>query len=377
MTISTPCYCSRDDVKRTLDLTETVIGDARIDRAIQSGARDIESGLHRRFFPQDRVRYFDWPNYQYAVPWRIWLNQYDLIVCTSLVTGGITIPLNQVFLEPADKEPWEPFTSIELDRSSNAAFGGNAPTPQHSVVVTGTWGYTAEMDPAGQLAAAVSTATATVITVTDGSLAGAGDVLILDPGVAVAPYPPAAGYAGALGALTGERVIVSDVATTDTGQAQTGSGCSTASSADNALQVTTGADFGAGETLLLDQEQMLVTGITGNILTVQRAWNGTILDTHSGAEIYAYRQLSVLRGQLGTTAATYAQGVAVSRHRPPPLVRDLNIALAEDRVLQETSGYARTVGAGDTAIAAPGDGLALMWQRARGAHGRKARQRAV
>jgi hypothetical protein len=381
MTVSRPCYCSREDVQRALDAHDTAASNARIDRAIQSAATAIsgtEPGagrLKRSFFPEDATRFFDWPNYDYAYPWRIWLSQHDLIVPTSLVTGGVTIPLDQVFAEPVNSGP--PYTYLELDRSTSAAFGGNAATPQHSVMVTGTWGYNAEMDAAGTLAAAVATTTAATVTVTDGSLMGVGDLLILNPGRAAAPYPSAAGYAGALGAYTGERVLVTDRAAVATGQVQSDSGCSSVSAADNSLLVADGTQVHVYEVLQLDSEQMLVENVTGNVATVKRAWNGTVLAEHAAAAVYAFRLLSVLRGQLGTAAATYSQGAAVSRHRPPPLVRDLALALAENQAEQETSGYARTVGEGDNARPASGSALWWAWQQAIEAHGRKARIRAV
>jgi hypothetical protein len=377
MAVTTPAYCSREDVKLALDVAETAIGNTRIDRAVQSVSREIEAFMHRQFYPQDTTRYFDWPNWQRAAPWRLWLDQYDLQVCTALVTGGVTIPLNQVFLEPVNKQAWEPYTRIDLDLSSSAAFGGTSATPQHAIAVTGTWGYTAELDAAGTLAAAVTTTAQTTITVSDGSLAGVGDHLTLDPGRGVAPFPSAAGYAGALQPYTGERVLVSDRAPSDTSQAQAGSGCSTASASDNALKVTTGSLYGVGEVLLLDQERMLVTDINGNVLTVKRAWDGTVLAAHSGAEVFAYRLLTVKRGVSGTAAATHSQGAAVSRHRVPSLIRDLAIAESLNRVLQETSGYARMVGAGDMAQPASGAGLAELWDEAETAYCRNSRIRVV
>jgi hypothetical protein len=377
MAISTPCVCTREDVQRAVDFKDSALANTQVDRAIASATRNIEGRLKRRFFPQDRVRYFDWPNYQYADPWRLWLNQYDLIVCTLLESPvGTSIPLNQVFLEPVNKESWEPFRSVVLDRSSNAAWG-TAPTPQHAIAVTGTWSYTAEMDSAGTLAAAVTTTTAGTITVSDGSLAGIGDLLILDPGRSAAPFPSAAGYAGALQGYTGERVLVTDRATVTTGQTNV-SGAATASNADVAVTVTDGTQVHVGEVLLLDTEQLLVTGITGNVLTVKRAWNGTVLAAHSLATtLYAYRLLSVLRGHAGTTAATHLINAAVSRHRPPPLARDLGIAVAINQIESEGSGWARTVGAGDNVRNATGAGLAQMWRDAIEAHGRQVRTRVI
>jgi hypothetical protein len=85
----------------------------------------------------------------------------------------------------------------------------------------------------------------------------------------------------------------------------------------------------------------------------------------------------VARAQLGTSATTYSSGAAVYRHRVPPLVRDLAIAEAAGQVLQEGSGYARTVGSGEAAHPAPGIALIDKWDEARARHGRKARHRGV
>jgi hypothetical protein len=167
------------------------------------------------------------------------------------------------------------------------------------------------------------------------------------------------------------------VAFADTGLAQSGSGCSTASTSDQALTTTGTGALNKGEVILADQEQMLIEQVVAGVATVRRAWNGTTLAEHSSAEIYALRQFTVLRGQLGTTAASASSGAAVFRHRIPPLVRDLSIAEAMNQVLQEGSGYARTVGTGDAAYPAPGQDLASKWDEAMTAHGRKARMRAV
>ena len=373
-----PCYCSREDVKTALDFEITQPDDRRVDRAIQSVAETIEGHLHRRFYPLDATCYLDWPNYQYAYPWTFHFDQpgyHDLWVMTQLQSpSGTTIPLWQVFLEPVNRKPGWPFTRMELDRSTTAAWGG-APTPQHSIWVTGTWGWYQPV-PAGTLAASVATSDAS-ITVSDGSQAGAGDLLVLNPGTAAAPFPAFPGTAGALGALTGERVIVTGKAAAPTGLTQSGGGCSTQSASDNALATTGSGNLNVGEVILLGTEQMLVTDITGGVATVKRAWNGTVLAAHSAAAVYAYRQLSVLRGQLGTTAASFASGVTVSRHQPPGLIRDLAIAESLNRVLQETSGYARTVGAADAAVPAPGAGLGDLWDEAETVFGRKVRIRAI
>ncbi len=93
---------------------------------------------------------------------------------------------------------------------------------------------------------------------------------------------------------------------------------------------------------------MLITDIAGNVLTVKRAWDGSVLATHVGATVYAPRLLTVVRGVLGTAAATHLNGAAVAVHAVPGLVRELAVAEALNLFLQESAGYARTVGEGDS-----------------------------
>ena len=376
--ITRPAYCSRDDVKRALDLEITAVDDARIDRALQSVTETIDGHLHRSFIPEDRTCYLDWPNYQYAYPWRFWFDQpgyHDLVVMTQLQSpSGTTIPLWQVMLEPVNPKRGWPFTRMELDRSTVAAWGAG-PTPQHSIWATGTWGWY-NPQPTATLAASCLSTDLT-ITVSDGSQASAGDLLILDPGTGTAPFPAYPGTAGALGAITGERVTVTGKSAAATGLTQSGAGCSTAAQSDNALATTGSGSLNVGEVLLLNQEQMLVTDITGGVATVKRAWNGTVLASHSGATVNAYRTLAVLRGQLGTAAASHALNAAVSKHYAPGLVRDLCVGECLNRVMQETSAYARTVGGAEAAVPAPGMALSDLWDEAESVFGRKVRSRVV
>lgn len=380
MTVTRMTYCSRETAMRAVDFRDGIDQDEAADRAIETASVNIDHQAHRVFYPSDGTRFLDWPNQggsgggQYAYPWRLWLDQNDITVLTVLVTGGVTIPLDQVFLEPVNDGP--PYEYIELDRSSNAAFGGNAQSPQHSIVMSGTWGYGADAGPAGQLAVAVAAGDLT-ITVTDGSKMGVGDLLILGYGRGVAPFPAALGYAGAIAPYTGERLLVTDRAAVPAALTQAGGGCTTVSDADQALSTTGAGSLNAGEVIVLDQEQMLIEQMVAGVATVRRAWAGTTLAAHSAATVYALRQLSVVRGMYGTTAASALSGAAVYKHRVPSLIRDLGVAESVNQVLQEGSGYARTVGSGADAHPAPGADLASKWDEAMTAHGRKARQRAV
>jgi hypothetical protein len=353
MAVVTACYCSREDTMRAIDFKDSLITNRQIDRAIQSTARIIEGQCHRVFYPNDASYFWDWPNYAYAYPWRLWLDQWDIVSLTALESPvGTSISTANVILYPLNKKPGHPYTRIELDRSTTAAWGAAA-TPQKSIKVTGTFGFTADMDAITTLSAAISSAGATTCTVADSSQAGVGDLLIIDS----------------------ERLLVSDKTMASTGIAF--SGPSTASASDNVVAVPDGTQFAVGEVLLFDSERMLVTDIKANNLTVKRAWDGTVLAAHTSGNIYAPRQLTVLRGQFGTTAATHSSAATVNRHRPPSLIRDLAIAESANRVLQETGGYSRTEGEGGTANANIGMGLADLWDETVTAYGRKGRIRAI
>jgi len=386
MAIYRPCLCNRYEAQRSVDFTPGTDVNSAIDRALLSAAENIEGGLKRVFYPSDDTRFFDWPAQggtgggQYADPWRLWLDENDLVCLTALVAGGVTLGLDQVFVLPWDNpRKYRPYyTHVELDRSTSATFGQQQQTPQNALAFTGTWGYGADADPAGQLAADVGSSDAS-ITVTDGSQAGPGDLLVLGYGRGAAPFPSSAPHAGAIAPYVGERVLITDATPVETGLTQSGSGVTTADSADQALTTTGSGALVAGEVITLDSEDMLVEKITGSTATVRRAFNGTTLASHDGAAVWAMRQWSVLRGQLGTTAASYSSGAAVSRHRVPQLVRDLSIAEVANQLLQEGSGYARTVGSGENQSPAPGIALVDKWAEARTRHGRggKARQRAI
>jgi hypothetical protein len=380
--ISRPCYASRDEVMRSVNIKPGVIDTPRVDRALQSASDNIDGHLKRVFYPWDATRFWDWPNYQYAYPWRLWLGRHDILCPTLIQSPGagantpVTIPLNQVKPRPASPQRGFPFTSLELDRGTSAAFAP-ASSPQNSIWITGTWGFTADADNLTTITSSIISS-ATTMTVADGSGVGPGDVLILGYARGTAPYPAYNDSAGAIQPYTGERVICQDKTTAATGLTQSGAGCTTAAAADATLQWTGTGSLNAGEVLLLDSERMLVTDITGSVATVERAWDGTELATHSAATIYAFRTLTVVRGELGTTAAAWASSTAVWRHRPPQLIRDLCIAEAATQVLSEVAAYSRNVGGeGGAAVPAGGGELADKWDECVTRFGRKARIGAI
>lgn len=356
MAVSIPCLCTREDVKRATDIRETARNNWQIDRAIQSATRNIEKHLHVSFYPVDTTRYFDWPNFDYAYPWRLWLNQYQLaaqpIAVNAVTTGGQTIPLSACNWEPINSGP--PFTYLELRRDMPYSFGAG-PTPQRDIAITGTFGFWLQTDPGGALAAAIPSTTATAATITDSSLIGVGQMLIVGT----------------------ERMVVVNRSMADTGQTNL-SGATTAMLNDQTIGVTDGTQLHIDEVIQIDSERMLVVDITGNQVTVKREWDGTTLATHAtGTRIYALRNLTVLRGQNGTAAATYSSNTAVSVWQIPSLARDLAIAEASQRAIQEVGGYSDPQGDGESATHGLGTALADLWDEAYTAYGRKARIRAI
>lgn len=359
MAVTTPCLCRREDVKRTLDVMETARHNWQIDRAIQSAARNIEAHMHLIFHPTDATRYFDWPNFDYAYPWRLYFDQHFLAATPTGVTSGTaggtlpgqSIPLSACNFEPVNSGP--PYRWLELRRDLNYSFGVG-PTPQRDVGITGTYGYWLQTDPGGIIPAGINSSAATAV-VSDGSVVGVGDLLIVDA----------------------ERLLVSDRSSNDSGQTNL-TGLTTASQADAVGTVTDGTQLHVDEVMQIDGERMLIVDITGNQVTVKRAWDGTVLAAHSaGTHIYTFRTLTLLRGQLGTAAATHASNATVGVWRVPSLLRDLAVAESANRVLQETGGYRDPQGEGAAAMAHLGSALADLWDEAETLYGRKNRKRVI
>jgi hypothetical protein len=320
--VDRPCYCTREQVKRATDIRLSAYANDRVDRAICAAADAVEALCNRQFYTQYTTRYWDWPNFQYSYPWRLWLDRYELAGPPTLVTTGsllpvpIVIPTSAIICQPINEGP--PFTRIELRRDLNYAFGYNT-TPQLDIAITGPFGYWMNTRAAGTAAASIGTSDSTVLA-SDGISVGVGDVLIVDS----------------------ESMIVTDATFSDTGIGF--SGLSTASAADNVITVPGGADFMVGEVLQVDEEWMLVQAVNGNVLTIKRAWDGSVLTAHTGGTLWARRTLAVLRGQLGTMPAAHVLGAALAVSAVPDLIRQLAVAEAELWLTLEPGAYSQATG---------------------------------
>jgi len=328
--------------------------DAQVDRAIDAGSRAVDHLCNRTFQPLLATRVFDWPQEQTPRSWRLWLDQYDLITPTLILSAGAVVPETDYNLEPANSGPPYSYIETRLDRPSTWDAGE---TWQHSIAITGWWGYSDDQAPAGTLTASVDEAQTTVA-VSDSSTVGVGDLITV--GV--------------------ERMTVTDKTLADTGQ--TLAAPLTAKKESVLTTVADGTTIHRGETITIGAERILVRDVAGNSLMVERAVDGTVLAPHdTGDTLWAPRLLTVARGAAGTTPASATSGTAIARWMPPGLVHTLAVGEAQQTLLQEQAGYARTVrsqaGTGTRSVSAVVAELEALRQRVYQAHGRQARIRVV
>jgi hypothetical protein len=322
-------YATREDVRSALSSASTARSDAQIDRAIETGSRAVDDLCQRDFAPVLDTRYFDWPDQQRARSWRLWLDRNEVITVDELTSAGVVIPDTDYYVEPVNFGP--PYNRIETRLDRPSAFEAGQ-THQRAISLRGLFGYRDDAAPAGTLAAGITTTTQTSISVSD----------------------PGAIGVGALLRVADERLIVTGKTIGNTGQTlQT----PLAAKKDAVLvDVVDGTRFHTGDVIKLGPESMLVRSIAGNQLTVDRAYDSTLLAAHTGDAIWAPAALTVTRAAVGTTAAAATTGAAITRWVAPAQARTLTIAEAMCTLLSEQAGYARTIrsqaGTGTRSVAA-------------------------
>jgi len=319
-------------VKNALESAETARNNRQIDRLVRASADSVEKLTLRRFYPMLETRYKDWPLEDTSPPsWRLWLDEDEMASAPTAVTAaGTALDITKIFARP-DGRP--PFDCLEVNLGSSTVWASGS-TSQRTIAITGVFGYQINDVPSSTLAAAIATApaagTTSQITIGASWEIGVGSLLLVDS----------------------ERLNV-------TGRSMVTTGQTLQSPLDDELsaqvvQVTSGAAFTEDEVILLDSEKMRIDEIAGNNLIVTRAWDGSTLASHNGSAIYVPRLLTVERGACGTTPATHSNGATVSLFRPPDLINQYCIAYAEVALLDESSAYARTIGASDTQREAAG-----------------------
>lgn len=348
-------YATRESVKRALDSAVTAISDSKVDRAIGGATDSIEGMTNRVFYPLQDTRKFDWPDeHGRQGPFRVLFGPNEVIGDASgkldtLTAGTTVIPSSDYILRNYADRNGPPYTYLEVLLSSSSALAAGT-TWQQSIIGTGLFGYrNDELTSVATITADIN-ASVTTLNISDSSKVEVGSVIRIGT----------------------ERMIVTDrswlYSTADTSQAVT------LSSSDVGIHASSSA-CKQNEYIMIDSEQMFITAVTGSLYTVQRAFNGSVLAAHATVPtgIYVPRTLIVRRGALGTTAASHTNGDAVNVWQPPPLVSQLCIGEALNGLLQENSGWAKTVGAGDNVQNAVGAGLEDLRARAQKAFGRKLR----
>ena len=343
-TLSEVCYVTRERVQYTLDQSDAVRNNTRIDECIQAASRDLENDVcHRRFYPTLATRY---PDYRWVSGGTLWLNHidYEILSVVSLVVDGETwVQGTDFYLD--HQQPGGGYTAIRLYSTSNVAWS----SLRRGIALTGQFGGSSNTAAAGDLVGAI-TSGATSLTVSDASLVGVGDLMLIDS----------------------ERVLVTEKAMTSS--TATVAGTVASNNAATTIPVSDGTKVHTGEQILIGSERMFVENVTGNNLTVKRATHASVLTSHAALDVvYVPRVCTVIRGMAGTTAASHNDGADLTVNRAPSLAGEASLAMALTYLEQGASAYARTVGSGDAERAASGAGLRDVLMRADKAYGRHGR----
>jgi hypothetical protein len=344
-------YATREEVKRAGSLFGTA-RHAQIDRAIESVSNSISRGTRRVFIPKIATKLYRWPQTESDDPATLWVDE-DLLSVTTLQTKAqntspTTISSSDYFIEPNEYGP--PYNRIEIDESSTASFE-SGDTQQRSISVLGSWGYSDNTSSSGTVVSGLSSdSTATSMVISDGSLIDVGHTLLIES----------------------EQVFVKERTSAAEPNSDLLDGVLTADRSET-VTVDSGSRYSLNEVILVDAEEMLITGISGNVLTVIRGYNSTTLASHSNNQaVHVFRTLTIERGVNGTTAATHANSTAISRYDVEYAIKQLTIAMVLSELGQEGSSWGREVGSGDGAFQYGGKGFVSyvmqtmhQWQRPR------------
>jgi len=326
-------YCSRESVKLALRI-KGIRQDRFIDETIEAQSRQIDQWTRRIYIPRTETRLFEWPARQSTRGHSLWLD-FDLLSLTTLQTEAqnatpTTIASTDYFLEPNNQGPDgnTRYDRIEIDLSSNAALE-SGDTPQRSISVLGSWGYSNNTRSVGTVSSGLaSSSTATEMVCSDGSVIDVGNTLL----------------------IASEQVFVSERAFAVLGSVLVNDADIKADIADNTITLDASHGVVAGEIIRLDSEELYVESVSTNLLTVERAFNGTLLATHAdNTAVHINRTLTIERGVNGTTAATHANSTAVSTYEPEFNVQVWCRREVIAHYVQEGAGFGRDVGQGDGA----------------------------
>lgn len=318
----------------TADVADSAHMSALVARQLDAAADAVEGLTKRVFYPTVETRYFEWPQDQFAPTRRLYLGKHEVVAVPSDVVTGIGNPgktIDPTFVTVTPTEDGPPYSAVVLDDHSPHVFEQGT-TREKSIGITSTYGYRIDET---TVATTASTLAGSLVTVSSAAQIGTGTLLRVGT----------------------ERLIVIARSWVDTGNLEPVTLAK--DKADTTVTVTTGTGYEAGEELLIDAERVLILAVTGNTLLVRRAVGGSPLAAHTDVfTLWAQRQLTVARGQLGTTILDQAAtGVVVRKFLYPGLVTQLFVAEAVVGLQQSRAGWARMAGTGDHAMETVGRGL--------------------
>ena len=127
-----------------------------------------------------------------------------------------------------------------------------------------------------------------------------------------------------------------------------------------------------GEVLRIGTERMRVTAVnTTTSFEVERMYDGTTLAAHDNAvDIFMRRTYTMVRGVNGTTAASHADDTVFTRYVAPPLIEEVVLAEVLQLFHRQESGFTQRVGAGESQVTLRPESLKALQKRAYGAHRR-------
>ncbi len=134
---------------------------------------------------------------------------------------------------------------------------------------------------------------------------------------------------------------------------------------DNNVGITLadGTKVKAGEVLTWDSERVLVESISGNVVTVERAVDGSVLAAHAnGITVYAPRTLTVTRAENGTTATVHDTATVINKYAPPGDIVKYVRASAIATQAQDNSKWTGMIGGPDGGVETKMFGLWSMKQ---------------
>lgn len=167
-------YASLTAVKDELGIAAaTTTYDAMLKRYIERASQWVEDHCHRIFIPLTATRYYDCVGSDY-----LYLDE-DLLAVTTLTNGDADVLVDgtDFYKYPLNSPP---YWRLDIKTDSGASFT-YANTLQKAISLLGRWGYSEDYeDTTTTLGAAITSATVTTFTSSNGALLEVGWTLLVD-----------------------------------------------------------------------------------------------------------------------------------------------------------------------------------------------------